>query len=524
MADTVLFGGREWVDATIEYFKLPPSLQISDNKWDRRLRALGIRYILPDVRSTARGNIADLVNGGRAQKSKYVVKSVWDAAVAQAHRRMDEEAQSNQNDQADGDATRTVNNGDNQGLVAMSLATASEPQALANFPTPDASTGPRQPQIQDDVARSVVPIPLTHNECFHHNGQRMNIRVYGERTVDGLLLNARDVCESIGFRYQDMPDRIPVETVDVCGSLTQTVSWEAFIFLVFLKADGHIVANEIKRWIVDTVFAVQFQGGAHVASQAEYASRTSRFSSATYTGALSRDDFIIYAIDAFSAQALEDKYPGAVVAIAGDRIDTSRIIKIGIGKRERVQATRSDLNQILPGHDPRPILVLKVRGVADTDELKVLFEDAIFEEFADHRIGHDGRMSVMGPRNRNYTEMVVVDPDTKEQIVRRMVSMVDDHHEKLWERTKEEVRNAQAESHVAIELKMQLQLKDADMRTKDMENTALKEKCKASDERCKASDERCKASDERCKKLETTLTQVLPRKLSVLKHMFRTSD
>ena len=509
MADTVLFRGREWVDATVEYFKLPPSVQISGNKWDRRLRALGIHCILPDVRSTAKGNIAVVVDSGRAQKSKYVAKSVWDAAVARAHRRMDEEAQSNQNDQADGDATMTMNNGDNQGLVAMSLAVASEPQAPANFPTPDASTDPRHPQIQDDVARSVVPIPLTHNECFHHNGQRMHIRVYGERTVGGLLLDARDVCASIVFRYEDMPDRVPVKTVDVRGSLTQTLSWEAFILLVFLKADGHIVANEIKRWIVNTVFAVQFQGGAHVASQAEYASRATKFSFATYTSTLSRDDLIIYAIDAFPAQALEDKYPGSVTTIAGDSINTSRIIKIGIGKRERIQATRGDLNKILPGHDPRPILVLKIRGVADTDELKVLFEDPLFEEFADSRIGHDGHVSIVGPRNSNYTEMVVVDPDTKEQIVRRMVNMVDDHHGKIWERTNEELRNAQVESHVVTELKMQLQLKDADMRTKDMENNALKEKCTA--------------LDERCKNLETTMTQILPRKLSVLKNMFRTS-
>ena len=480
MAGTVVFEGREWVDASIEYFTLPIDLQISESKWDRRLRGLGIRDILPDVRSTVKGDIADLEVAIRAPKSKYVVKSVWAAAVAESMRRMHEQARSARQGPDGRDA------------------------------------GSNEPQIQNDVAPesmaplSVVPIPLAHNECFHHNGQQMHIKVYGERTVGGILLDARDVCASIGFRNEDMPDRVPVKSVAVCGSLVQTLSWEAFILLVFLKANGHEVAAEIKRWIVDTVFAVQFQGGAQVSTQAEYASRATKYSPATYTGALISDDFIIYAFDAFAAQALEDEYPGAVALITGDRIDTSRIIKIGIGKRERIQATRGDLNKILPGHDPRPILVLKVRGVANTDELKALFEVPLFEEFADYRIGHDGRTPITGPRNNSYTEMVVADPDTKEQIVRRMVSMVDDHHEKLWERTREELRNARVESHAVTELRMHLQLKDADMRTKETENSALRE--------------RCKVSEDRCKNLETTLTQILPRKLSVLKNMFRTSE
>lgn len=452
-----IFEGREWVDATVAYPQLPQELQISDHKWDRRLRALGIKPVLPDVRSTEKGNIRCEISSGRAQKSKYVVKSLWDAKVLAAQERLE-----------DTDSSQHIH------------------EAPINDAPDDAP--------DDGPSLTLPSIEFAESERFVHDGQQLRIRAYGERTVKGLFLDARDVSDAIGVRFDHNPDQVAIGVAHVIGQEVPvpTLTWENFILLVFLKARCHPAAAGIKDWVTNTVFAVQFEGGAGTTQQAAYASRNVRYSCATYTADLRQDDKIIYVFDAFPACALEEKYPGCVAPLV-DRTDSLigyRVIKIGIGRRDRIQVTRNELNKILPGHDPRPIIVLKVHGVSDT-ELKNNFESPVFDEFPDFRIGHGGKPSIPGPRNGQYTELVVADPDTKEQVVRRIVNMVDNHHENLRAHTTAALRAAEK----AMD---QVDLKDA--RIAHLE-AALN------------------AREDECTRLETTMAQILPRKMSCLRSM-----
>ena len=481
MADIVCFEGREWIDAQVEYFKLHPSLQIKDNKWDRRLKALGIKNVLPDARTTERGNISKLMHEGRSLKSQFVAKEIWDMAIKSA--------------------TDFLTN------KQLPIPIKSVESEFDHDGGEDNTEGKGHISCEEEDAplQQVSQIVLEDAEKLHHEGQDLEIRAFGERSVDGIFLDARDVCNAIGTRLDNMPSSVSVDTVSVHGTPTQVLSWDNFCTLAVLKAHGHPVAAAIKRWIVATVFAVQYKAGVGASQQAVFASRETRFSVATYTGGLTGDDLVVYLFDAFPAQALIDKYPGTFPEMIGGNISISRVLKLGIGKRERIQATRCDLNKILPGHDPRPIIIQKVRGVTNKEELKTRFEDVLFEEFGDYRIGHDGRLPILGPRNSNYTEMLVADPDIKEQIVRQIMSMVDNHHEKLEEQARRDLTAAHADSHEVMDLKMQLKLKVADKRASDVELKSVQQQLQSAQDQLQTAHGEIIA-------LKTTLKNLLPKK------------
>lgn len=488
MSDVIEFEGRQWIDAQFEYFKLPASLQISDNKWDRRLRALGIRSVLPDVRTCERGNIATLMEEGRAFKSKFVAKSVWDAAIAQA--------------------------------LASVLDTPRdlEPPVGEGQELSDESVRVEEQQEENPRIRSLARIDLDDAEHLYHNGQNLNIKAYGERTMDGLFLDARDVCNAIGTRLEDAPNAVTVDQAIIAGKTTSVLLWDDFCTLAVLKAHGHPVAAAIKKWIVSTVFSVQFQGGAGALPQAAsegivFASRKQRYSPATYTNHLDAKDLIVYAIDAFPAEALEAAYPGTVTPLVGNNfsdLSGRRIVKIGCGRRDRVADVRSELNRVLPGHDPRPMFILHVPFIDTDADLKNGFEEPLHVEFSDVRIGHDGRRDIPGPRNCKYTELFVLDMELKEVAFRTAMSLVDRHVRAASADAAKEIGEARQTAHDLAQANMEIRVKD----TESHHLRAALQKCELA----------LKKSEEECGRLRDTITNVLPRKMSALKSAFMRSS
>lgn len=484
MADVITFQNQEWIDAQVEYFKLPLALQINDNKWDRRLKALKIRCVLPDVRTTERGNIANLRETGREFKSKYILKSVWDRAVAAAIASLPHERNG---DGAEEDVVEGhgVEDGEDTGQE-------------------DAEQGAENMESErdqdDNPRRTLHELTLTATEHLYYNDQALGIRVYGERTVDGLFLHATDVCNAIGTLLHNMPDMVHVEKVVVDGVVLPTLSWDDFCTLAVLKAHKHPIAAAIKKWIIHTLFAVQFQTGVDATQQSEFASRGRRFSFNEYTSHLNPDDFVIYAIDAFPAEAFEATYPGTVTPLLGEENLTGRrIVKLGCGKPMRISGTRCDLNRILPGHDPRPIFIMKVPCVSSTEELKTKFETPLHAEFADMRIGHEGRVNVPGPRNTSYTELFVLDTGLKELAERTASKLVNHHIQAMSDRST-------------------MLLSEANQRLNELEQRRVESKVLETEVRHLQI--ALEKSEDECVRLRDAIAQVLPRKMSALKAAF----
>ena len=279
---------------------------------------------------------------------------------------------------------------------------------------------------------------------------------------------------------------------------------------MFLKAGAHPVAHAVSVWVTSTMFAVQFEGGAGVATQGEFASRDKRYSPSTYIGHLSCSDLVLYAIDAFPAEELEAAYPGTVEALFPDgNLSDKRIVKMGCGRLDRIGAARTDLNKILPGHDPRPIFIVRVPAVT-TQELGANFEKPLHEEFSDVRIGHNGRTPIPGPRNGSFTELFAMDADLKEMAQRLVTSWVDHHTRQLSYAAEKELGDVRKELAELTEMRMENRIKNAKIH--HLEEALLKSKVDAQ-----------KGEDE-VARLKDTIVQILPRKMSALKGVFARSS
>ena len=507
MADIVIFEGREWIDARIEYPKLPVHLRTDDNKWDRKLRALGIRSMLPDVRTTERNNIANLMEEGRAPKSKYIVKTVWESAIASAVAATGTEE----------DVAPTHTSEDVGGRVGSEDASITQQQSAENA---DANAGEGNDRVvaqENQQPLAMEQIILTDAEKLRYNGQELEIKAFGERTVEKLRLDFRDSCNAIGIYGNNIPDTIAIETVAVHGVHIRVLTWDDFCHLTFVKARGHPVAAAIKTWIVHTVFAVQYQSGIGATQQASFASRDCKYATETYVGHLDDDDKILYAFDFCAAEDLEKEYPGTVSAITGPDREGKRVVKIGCGRRGRIKSVRNELNHILAGQDPRPFAIQRVMGVTDAELQSV--EKAVHEEFSDARIGHEERLAIRGPGNTNYTELFVLDLNDKERVVREIVRVTE-------QQTRKKMADAEAALTMAAEFeekykeaRTQNLLQDAKIHAQQDKIQALQDKnqsLKTVNENQKAD---LDARENECKRLETTMAQILPRKMSVLKSM-----
>lgn len=530
-----MFQGREWVNATSEYYKLPPVLMLDTDRWVRRLRHIHITYCAPDCRTTKVGNIAEEEQSPRVPKDIYVLKTVWDAAMRKCQESGPKPRRKPRSALAHVPLS-SGNNGEVQGPVAESdnaSDTGPDDAAGCEFEKDDnhnsrgqsdpasdanAESGERE-RVYAKRCQVLPQIFLVDGEYFAHDGRRFDIKVYGERTMSGLYLDARDVAASIGMRFEHMPPAVAVEEATVGGQAIEVLPWHAFLHLAFLKAAKYPVANAISVWVSSTMFAVQFAGGAGVGTQAEFASRTSRFMPSTYISHLDSNDQIIYAIDAFPAQALEDAYPGTVAPASPDtNLSTCRVIKIGCGKRERIGAVRSELQSILPGHDPRPIFALRVPSVTDA-ELQNNFEKPIHVEFTDTRIGHEGRPSIPGLRNK-YTELFVVTADMKELVVRTATVMVDRHNKALASASEKELDGARKDLQQLVEARMENKVHATKIQHLEAALEASDAATKKSDAAVEKVETALRRSEEECLRLRETIAQLLPRKMSALKTAF----
>ena len=499
MEDVTVFDGREWVNATRRYYELAPHLVLETDRWDRRLKHIHIPLCAPDCRQTKVGNIAELETQPRVRKAVYVLKSVWDAAMEKCAREGPRRTTTRRPTESDAGE---------RAPPAQDPETDPEPSQTGDDEPRAAEEEPHHDSSRADIA--ILPrISLDASERFVYDGRRYDVQVYGERTFSGLFLDARDVSAAIGMRFCDMPDAVVVEEYLVDDVPKRVLSWHQFLHLTFLKAASHPVANAISVWVSSTMFTVQYGGGESIVKQSEFASRHARYSLATYAGHLEGGDMIIYAIDAFPAASLEDAYPGTVAPLVPDgKYIDKRVVKIGCGRRDRIGPVRSDLNNILPGHDPRPIFVLRVPSVTD-QELEDKFEKVMHAEFSDVRIGCNGRPKIPGPRHDAYTELFVVDLELKELAQRLAYSLVDRHMRRLNGETEKHLETVRKELTGMGELRMELRVEKA---KNEHLGTALEK-----------SDAALTKSEDECARLRETITQLLPRKMSALKSAFSRS-
>ena len=458
MARVVSYDEREWVDAVVEYPLLPACVQTNADKWDRRLKALGIAYTLPDCRSTRKGDITQ-IEEGRTRKSVYVVKTLWDSAVARktaVSTALSELAQTEGRNSpqviCDGGATSGSRNhsAQMQEVCATAIEEASSSPAIMSVIESESDQTPTH--------MTMTPIDVVDKEKFVHDGQRIHIRIYGERTAHGLFLNAGDVALGIKMREDNMPKGIELVKAKVHGNDIQVLPWYAFLHLAFLKSHKYPVAREISQWVSDTMFSVQYDGGVGALPQAAFASRRHAFRPDTYIE--DTDHKIIYAIDFCAAADLEQAMPGTVaLLVPQDRIiHDFRCVKIGCGTKQRLSNVRCDLRKILPSSDPRPIMCERIPHVCSL-QLKDEFEEPLHTEFADQRIGHEGRPGLK-LRNENYTEIFVLDADMKETLIRKATRIAHKHNTSLLEKAELDASQARQKLAELTEMQIELRIKD----------------------------------------------------------------
>jgi hypothetical protein len=458
MTTPVWYNDQEWIDAVVEYPRLPDSITISVERWDRKLRHMGITQVLPECRATKRNDIT-ILDDSRARKSIYIVKAVWDAAVARKMAIVDANAvheasvtnvlktdtfmDNGHDSDQESDASQDVFVTDHSGGVDAATASTSTPDKDAqNDPT------------------TLEPVEISDNECFVFNDQRMHIKVYGERTAEGLYLDAHDVATAMNFREDNMPTSIKVMHVKINGSpRVRILPWFAFLHLAFLKRDSYPAARAISTWVSKTMFNIQYEKGLTAVPQATFASRNRPFRPGTYLE--DTDTKIVYGIDFCSASDLEDAYPGTVLPLipAGRSIHDFRGTKLGCGKKDRLSSVRSNLKQILPGCDPRPFMTERIPHVTD-NELQTAFEAPLHDEYSDQRVGYEAHQLQIKRNGEKYTEVFILDIDMKEDVCRKANRMAYLHQDALRLKASTEASEAQASLAGLAEARMECRIKD----------------------------------------------------------------
>jgi hypothetical protein len=103
--------------------------------------------------------------------------------------------------------------------------------------------------------------------------------------------------------------------------------------------------------------------------------------------------------------------------------------------------------------------------------------------------------------------MLVVTAEVKDQLCRRIIGLVDQHHEKLHEDANQELLRARNELKEVFDLKMRLQ-------AMELKHTHIQSALRSSETALAR-------SEAECARLEATIVQILPRKLSVMKSMLK---
>ena len=347
------------------------------------------------------------------------------------------------------------------------------------------------PEHQDETTLELEPIPLTHEEKFVHNGQVLQIAMYGARTPDGLFVSITDVIHIIGVRSGHIPKFVTLRCACVSGEEVKVVSFEMLITLICATAHNYEVAAALRKWITAIVVAVQFSTETPV-NQAVFAIRSSKgYSSKFYGFPNSREKHAcLYLIEACPGRLALDLYPEQVSAVlpTGRNIDEFCVAKPGssIDGRTRTSDNRTVLKKIFPGSDPLPVHTSAFPEISESEI--VLMEKSAFVDDFEHR-----RIEGIRYRDGDYTELYLFD---QLDIHAARISM-DGHagqyvREAIVAAKNDAVRartDADQKGHTCDILQERLACRDRELTRSERENTQTHQRCIALEKEVSASRE-----------------------------------
>lgn len=358
--------------------------------------------------------------------------------------------------------------------------------------------GPSSPHLRLSV------IDLDDDEKFTFGNHPIDIRTYGERTPDGLYVNANDVKNAIGIRsFHSLPGSVEaVRAVLPDGDTVDALSFEEQLGLMREYKGKSEVARHIWDWIVRLVFAAK-HGDSEVREQIAEAFNA-QFS--IVRGDRRCDDHPLpkgghsnYLIDVCSLLFLMSIFPNISVAHLPPGADLRKytVAKYGTGKDDRPNTVIRELRKLIPGSDPVVAHIVPYPG-ASKEEAET-YETGWKSDFHQYNI-----KGVMKKDKRAYTELFAVDAEASTRGIRRMDETLERHNDMRFESQRAELaglEKARAETRMATF--------KADMFEKQLlEHTAEK------DARIAEKDARINALESDVGALKTTLKKALPSKLA----------
>ena len=360
---TVDFEGEKWVDAAVEWPKLPGNLQAASDKWARRFSKL--RMATTRCRYAKFGNIDAVLDDPSVscKKSVFVPWGTWKECIC----------------------------------TAVDKSNAKSP-STAHTPPPGVTSGPRskpEAQISGEHELRLDSVDLCVAEKFVYDGHVLPIRAYGVRTPEGFYLNYDDVTNAIAVRQDNMPDVIEIHTAHIGFEITKVISFDMLITLICLKAKTFPVAKQLKRWVVHVTFNAQLGNGQRVEPQVAFAMREGKFSRGMY-GITEPDREVLYLLEVCSGMLAMSLFPDQVrdALPTGTAIENCFVAKPGftLDEKDRVGSNRTRLKKIFPGCDPRPIHSAEFPGISakGLGDLETSVFDQEFEGQRIEGIIHNG--------------------------------------------------------------------------------------------------------------------------------------
>lgn len=365
---TTDFEGKQWVDVSVEWQKLPDALKASSDKWARRLSKL--RIPVSECRFTHTGDITKLsepTTGGK--KSVYVLMESWNDHVR----------------------------------VAMEKAQAK----LKKKTEPTNNTNDEHHDNDDDdpaaaSGEAMCEIPLTLDEHFVYNNVVLKLRAYGDKTPDDMYVNFEDAVNALAIRRDNVPSLIELNHALVDGEEIVVISYDMLITLICIKAKNFPVAKEMKRWITHVTHAAQYNTDQNPMRQAEFASRHASYKAKDY-GLMRRP--VLYLNEVCSAHKAYDTYPDQIKDALPEDANMAEysVFKGGfsLNELERIGDVRSDLKVLFPGCDPRPVHSTEFPS-ATKEQLEHEEGVAFWHDFDAQRIRN------IKLRGRQYTELLIL--------------------------------------------------------------------------------------------------------------------
>ena len=429
------FDGSAWVNLNREWPTLPDCIKAKSDKWRKRLNVLKIPYAM--VRLTARDDIAaelsDASKGGR--RTAWMPAHLWKTYVNAAIARKS--------------GARPSTGGSDASVEPV-------PQSSQEEPAHADPEHAHQPAILDSPQ-----VLLSVSEHFVYEGVNIRMRMYGERTHEGIYVDLEDITNAIGIRADHIPEFIIVQQARVGNELRRVLSYEMMITMICATAHNSAIAAELRKWITATIFTAHLGDGATV-PQAVFAMRgISSYSGRFYGFPENKDKFeCLYMIEACSAAHAAETHLDQIKSLVpeGRHIGEFCVVKRGcsLDGRTRTTTNRSTLKKIFPGCNPLPIHKTAFPFIDEADICGM--ESSVWGEDFEHR-----RIKGIREGGEEKVELYLLDAMDVHLAKTSMDSHAHQYSKKLIITMREEVTEAQRTQQQNNILQERLEARDREL-------------------------------------------------------------